>query len=327
MRPTDAVLAVTYRCNARCVMCGIWSGRRVAESPPEMYRNLPSSLRSVNITGGEPFLRDDLPEIVEAVRGACRRAEIVLSTNGLMTDRIVEMMRQLDAGPRTLGIAVSVDGIGDKHDEMRGIPDAFVKVQATVRRLAESGLGKVRLAFTATPANVEYFGRVYDLSRQLGVEFTCAVAQSSEHYFQTSDETKSIAPEALRRHVEPVIRSELASFSMKRWGRAYFMYGLLQFYSGMGRPLPCHAGGDFFFVDPTGDVYPCNVLSHVMGNLNEQAFDELWRSERGDRARGGAKACQAGCWMICTARTSMQRHRFRVLAWAIKHKFFPGRPL
>ena len=61
MMPVDAVLAVTYRCNARCTMCGIWSSKPVAELPPAAYARLPASLRDVNLTGGEPFLRDDLP--------------------------------------------------------------------------------------------------------------------------------------------------------------------------------------------------------------------------------------------------------------------------
>lgn len=323
MRPNDAALAVTYRCNARCVMCGIWKGRKVADPPAEMYRNLPDSLRSVNVTGGEPFLRKDLLELVETLRETCPRADVVISTNGLMGDYIVAVMRRLDHGPRRVGLAISVDGIGDMHDEMRGVPGAFAKAQATLRRLAESGLGGVRLAFTATPLNVQHFSRVYDLSRQFGVEFTCAVAQGSEHYFQVSGEKMRMAPEVLEREMAPVIRAELATSSLKRWARAYFMRGLLQFASGRGRLLPCAAGRDFFFVDPAGDVYPCNVLSHVMGNLNEQSFDELWSSSRAERAREGADACRQGCWMVCTARSAIRGRRLPVLGWALAHKLMP----
>ena len=324
MKPSDAVLAITYRCNARCVMCGIWRGRSPNEMAPAAYRNLPASLRSVNVTGGEPFLRKDLIDVVETVREACPRADIVISTNGLLTERIVDAMRRLDHGPGRVGVAVSVDGIGDMHDHTRGVPGAFAKAQATLRRLAESGIGGVRMAFTATPENVTHFTRVYDLSRQFGVEFTCAVAQGSEHYFQIGDEGLAIAPEVLRLGMVPVILAELATWSPKRWARAYFARGLLGFASGQGRPLGCRAGEDFFFVDPSGDVYPCNVLSHVMGNLEEQAFDAIWRSPRAGKAREDVRACQGGCWMVCTARTAIQRRRPRVLGWALAHKLIPG---
>jgi len=323
--PVDAVLAVTYRCNARCAMCGIWRGRQVKESPVEAYRNLPRSLRSVNITGGEPFLRQDLAEVVEAVRAACPRADVVISTNGLLTERIVDVMRRLARGRRPAGVAVSVDGIGEMHDEIRGVPEAFVRVQATLRRLAESGVGGVRLAFTATPRNIGHFGRVYDLSRQLGVEFTCALAQASENYFQVTDVGPPISREAVVFEMAPVVRAELAGWSPKRWARAYFLRGLMRFALGEGRPLPCGAGRDFFFADPTGDVYACNVLSQVMGNINEQPFGDLWRSERAGRARAAAAGCPDGCWMVCTARSAIRRRKARVLAWALAHKLMPGR--
>ncbi len=323
MNPLDAALAVTYRCNARCVMCGIWSGREVAESPPTLYRRLPASLRSVNLTGGEPFLRDDLPQVVEAVQAACPKAEIVISTNGLLTERIVEVMRRL----RGVGVAVSVDGIGETHDRVRGVEEAFVRAQATLRELAEHGVGGVRLAFTVTPENMDHFGRVYDLSRQLGVEFTCAVAQESEHYFQTSGGGLRIAPEKLREVMEPVARAELGTASPKRWARAWFMRGLMGFVEGRGRPAPCGAGDAFFFMDPSGDVYPCNVLSPVMGNLNEESFEELWRSERARRARRQVAACPAGCWMVCTARPAMRRRKLGILAWALWRKMAKGRVL
>ena len=319
MNPIDAVLAVTYRCNARCAMCGIWRGKGGDGLPPETYRNLPASLRSVNITGGEPFLRDDLVAVVETVHAACPRAEVVISTNGLQTDRIVESMRRLGGG-KWLGLAVSLDGIGEMHDSIRGVPGAFAKAQETIRRLTEIGIGGLRLAFTASRENTDHLPRVYDLSRQLGVEFTCAVAQGSDHYFQINGEGLGPAPEALKRALEPVIRAELRSMSLKRWGRAYFMKGLYRLAAGEGRELPCYAGNAFFFADPAGEVYPCNMLCRVMGNLGEQPFDEMWNSPRAEKARQEARPCQGGCWMVCTARTAMRRHKWRVLCWALRRK-------
>jgi radical SAM protein with 4Fe4S-binding SPASM domain len=322
MEPVEAVLAVTYRCNARCVMCGIWKGKQPPEAPPEMYRKLPDSLRSVNVTGGEPFLRGDIEEVIGTVREACPRAEIVVSTNGLLTKRVVDVMRRVDDGK--VGVAVSVDGIGEMHDRIRGVPESFVKTQQTLRRLAEQGIGGVRIAFTVTPENLDHFERVYDLSRQLGVEFTCAIAQGSEHYFQIGDEGLRPAPEALRRAMEPVARAELATGSPKRWARAWFMRGLVRFATGQGRELACRAGRDFFFVDPAGEVYPCNVLCRILGNLNEQSFEELWTSERAESARSEVERCHTGCWMICTARPAMRRRRCRILAWALWKKLFGG---
>lgn len=323
MNPTDAVIAATYRCNARCQMCGIWRGKGVDGLAPDAYRNLPPTLRSVNVSGGEPFMREDLADVVLAIRSACPRAEIIISTNGLLPKRVAEVMRRLGGG-EWLGLAVSVDGIGDMHDQVRGTPGAFAKAQATVRELSELGIGGVRLAFTATPENVEHLPRVYDLACQFGAEFTCALAQGSEHYFQIDEGGLGAPPEALRRAAAPVVRAELASMSPKRWARAYFLEHLCRFAEGRGRPFPCAAGEDFFFADPAGDVYPCNVLCRMMGNLAEQDFAEMWQSERARAARAEVAKCQSGCWMVCTARTAMRRRWARVLAWALGRKLRPG---
>jgi radical SAM protein with 4Fe4S-binding SPASM domain len=100
------------------------------------------------------------------------------------------------------------------------------------------------------------------------------------------------------------------------------MKGLWDFASGRGRALPCRAGRDFFFLDPGGDVYTCNAAPYRMGNLAEQEFDVLWSSPGAGDARTQADRCQAGCWMICTARTAIRRAWPRALAWAVWHKAF-----
>ncbi len=315
MMPVDAVLAVTYRCNARCTMCGIWSANPVAELPPAAYARLPSSLRDVNLTGGEPFLRDDLPEIHAAVRSACRRAQTIVSTNGILTDRIIAAVRAMAGVEPGIGVAVSVDGPPEIHDRMRGVSGAYERAMATVRGLQQAGFRNLRLAFTLTDGNPNCLEKVYALARELGVEFTCALQHGSEHYFRMK------APEArsIQAEIAPAIRGELRSLSLKRWARAYFMNGLAQYAAGRDRPLPCRAGRDFFFMSPSGDIFTCNGESFRMGNLNRQTFDQLWKSLEASNARACAHFCRAGCWMVCTARTAVRRAWPRVLLWALVH--------
>src|SRR5438093_9153719 len=89
--PRSAVVAVTMACQSRCTMCDIWQYGRGSELRPEDYSRLPASLREVNISGGEPFLRKDLPDIVRVIRARCPKARIVISTNALMPARIEQM--------------------------------------------------------------------------------------------------------------------------------------------------------------------------------------------------------------------------------------------
>jgi len=317
MMPVDAALAVTYRCNARCAMCGIWKSEPGPELPPDVFRRLPSSLRDVNLTGGEPFLRRDLPAVHEAVRSACPSSRTVISTNGLLTDRIAESVQQMARAEPGLGVAVSIDGPAPVHDRIRGIPGAYDKAMRSVKSLQDAGFANLRLAFTATRSNAQHLWEVYSLAQSMGVQFTCAIEHASEHYFQSPEAAAPVPLDALRGPLERVMESELRSLSPKRWARAYFLLGMWHYARGRGRLHPCRAGRDFFFMDPAGDVYTCNAAPFRMGNLAETDFDALWHSPEADAARKRVIACQQPCWMVCTARTAIRRAWPQVLAWAL----------
>src|SRR4030066_632482 len=89
--PKEICLILTYRCNAKCNMCDVWHNptRPQDEITLTDINKLPSGLRFINITGGEPFIRQDIGEIIGAIRKKTRR--IVISTNGYFTDRIIEL--------------------------------------------------------------------------------------------------------------------------------------------------------------------------------------------------------------------------------------------
>ena len=272
----------------------------------------------MNLTGGEPFLRDDLPEIHAAVRSACPRARTVVSTNGILTDRIVAAVRAMARREPEIGVAVSLDGPPEMHDRMRGVPGAYDRAMATVRGLQEAGFRNLRLAFTLTPRERE-LRRRSTRSRANSASSSPARCSTAPSITSTSRRPKRGSEAELRRQIAPAIRGELRSLSPKRWARAYFMGGLCRFAAGRGRPLPCRAGRDFFFMSPSGDVFTCNAVPFQMGDLSRQSFDQIWDSLEASNARASADCCRAGCWMICTARTAMRRAWPRVLLWALVH--------
>ncbi len=326
--PVDAVIAVTYRCDSRCNMCNIWRLPPGEELAPEEYRRLPATLRDVNITGGEPFLRDDIVEVVRAVYERCGGPRIVISTNGFERRRIMHAAPALMRIGRSVGLAVSLDGIGEIHDEIRGVAGGFDRVVETLKQLRTIGYRNVRVAFTAQRRNVKHLGAVYDLSRQFGFQFTTSVAQNSEFYFST-DENQTVDPGALDEELRYVMRKELLSASPKRWLRAYFYAGVLRFNTTRERMLACRAGRDSFFMDPAGNVYPCLTLNRGMGNLRARGFDEIWESEEAGSARGAVDRCAEPCWMICTARTAMLRRPDEPARWILASwlKLAAGRPV
>ncbi len=318
-RPIDVVLATTYRCNARCIMCNIWKNPSENDLLPEEYRFLPTSLRYVNVSGGEPFLRDDIPEIVRVVKERAPSSEIIISSNGFLPDRVERSMREALKIDPTIGVGISIDGAGELHNHVRGIPRGFDKCMDTVERLKGLGMTNIRLAFTVVDDNVDDLPEVYRLTKKMGIQFTMAVAQNSSHYFMT-EENHFGRIEKLRERLGPLVEDLLRSSQPKNWLRAFFAHGLFRYAAGAGRPFVCNAAEDFFFVGPNGNIYPCNVLDRVIGNVRETSFDEIWASHEAEKIREEVRSCQLRCWMVCTARADMKRNAGQVVGWVAANK-------
>ncbi len=304
----DIVLAVTYRCNSRCRMCSIWKiNDHSDEISPDVLKNLPLDLETLNLSGGEPFLRADLSEMIKIAKKTCPNISITISSNGFATDLIIERMKEILKIDRNISVAISIDGIGEKHNEIRGIPGGFDRAINTVKRLKEMGVKKLRLAFTAADYNFQELPAVYQLSRELGVEMTLAAVHSSDNYF--GQENHIVKNEQIASQLEWLTRKELSSLRPKNWLRAYFTYGLQYFVEKGMRILPDYSGELNCFIDPRGNIYPCDVSTIVIGNL-KKGFDLIDEKDY---------VCQHS-WMICTARQAIKKHWKEALWWVIKRK-------
>ena len=133
--PTDISIITTYRCPMRCVMCNIWRNptRVDEEIRPEELEMLPD-FKFVNITGGEPFVREDLDEIIDVMFRKSPR--IVISTSGWFDDRVIALAEKY---PK-IGIRISIEGMRDKNDELRGRSGGFDKGVGILRELKSGNL-------------------------------------------------------------------------------------------------------------------------------------------------------------------------------------------
>lgn len=319
--PTDCVVAATYICNSKCTMCDFWKETRKPTVTLDDYRKLPRTLRDINVSGGEPFLHPQIVEIVRVLRETCPKARITISTNGFLTDLTVKRVAEILKFYPAIGIRISIDGIGDMHERVRRIPQALEKDLATLRALKAIGVRDLGLAYTMSEENADHLTKVYELARQEGVDFTSAVAQSSDFYFGGKQIERHADAAAIAREFDAVIRAQLQSRHSKQWVRAFFTSGLKCLALENVQVLPTRAGTDFFFLDPFGVVYPSVVHPSPMGNIMEVAtFQELWQSDVADKSRDVVRRWTRPYWMVCTARTSIRRHALRVVTWIIRNK-------
>jgi len=132
-------------------------------------------------------------------------------------------------------------------------------------------------------------------------------------------------------HIEALVNRLLRSNSPKKWFRAYFNHGLINYIYSQPRLLPCDMSFDTFFIDPYGDVMPCNGTKdkEVMGNLNEQTWDELWNSPAAEAVRDRVRHCDRQCWMIGSVSPAMHKYIWKPAWWVLTHKaraLFTSRP-
>lgn len=322
-RPSWCTYLVTYRCNARCRMCDSWRVKPGDELSPaqvaEVFGKI-GRLDVVRLTGGEPFLREDMPEIAEAVRAASRPGVIHVTTNGSFPERIESFVGRF-ARPRMLRFMVSFDGMHAEHDANRGEDVTFEYALDAVRRLValreKHGL-EVSVNHTVISAQSlrdnQELCRVFD---DLGVTVHSVLAYSDSAMYSARLRFKKaehlIVPSGypLHPHLQgadvlgfvdrELQRAERIRDPMLRIGKRYYLRGLRQRLAGAARPKPrprCVALRSHIRLLPDGSVPVCQFNTERTGNLLRESFEAVWHGAPARASRRWVDACP-GCWAEC----------------------------
>jgi MoaA/NifB/PqqE/SkfB family radical SAM enzyme len=333
--PINVTFSVTRRCQSRCKTCFIWKDRGHEEEAPEL--DLPTIerlFRSIgwtyffNVSGGEPFLRSDLHEIVRLACRHLRPAVIHIPTNALMperieaiTEKILEVIR-IEAPGTLLTIKPSFDGIGKQHDDIRGVPGNFEKLLDTLERLKalrqrfeylHVGVGTVVSRFNqnSLEAIIAYAG-------SLGVNtYINEVAEEREEFFNLAS---GITPD------ENSYRKIMLTFKETVRGRLKGMRLLSRITTAMRivyydiasdilkenkQVIPCYAGILNVHINSDGAVWPCAVLAYngQMGRINKDTdFLNVWNSKEAKKIRKSIFAGKCACPLANQAYSNILLH-------------------
>lgn len=314
-RPLHLTLFVTRRCNAHCPYCFYLAAAGCEPAPaPELsldeYERLAPTvgpLLWLAFSGGEPVLRRDLPDIAAVFARHCRPCFLTLPTNGLLPAATAAMAeRILAACPRsTVVVKVSIDGVGDGHDALRGVPGAYDKAIASCRLLADLAHRQPRLQLgvntVLTAVNHETVGRLVDeVAAMEGVGgHTISLVRGRLAQPRYLD----VPPQAFREvqdHLHRPGKARRYSFVGGRLKAAEerMRAELVAEIAATGcSPLPCHAGRLSIVLSETGEVFSCEMIDQSFGNLRDYGYD-LRRVLVSERARKGLRRIDAGC--ACT---------------------------
>jgi MoaA/NifB/PqqE/SkfB family radical SAM enzyme len=310
-----ASISTTHRCNAKCHMCNIWQHptKKEEEITPAIIDKLPP-IPTINITGGEPFIREDLEEILAVLKPKTKR--VVIVTNGFWTSRILNVATKHP----WIGIRISIEGLPEVNDELRGIKDGFDRAIRTLVELNHLGLKDIGVSVTVSDRNAKDLLVLYHLAKMMRVEFATAAIHNSYYFYKFDNKFEH--PDVAITELEKVIEELLRSRKIKNWFRAYFNHGLINYINGNPRLLPCKMGYHAFLLDPYGEVRPCNGMEETMGNLKEKTFDAIWNGQEARRVRQKVDSCSCNCWLIGSVIEPMKEQISLPLKWIIKRKLF-----
>ncbi len=315
-QPYHLTFVVTHPCNSRCIMCYLWHEKRGDELSVDEVRRIFrandfSSLIALTLTGGEPTLRRDLPELLGTILRACPNIrQVTLATNGLDSQRIIKQIRAcLKAIPansavQVFAVQVSVDGVGKVHDDIRGIPGYYERVMGTINLLKDMAKSEprltVKLSSTIQPGNLDSVPKLQAVAKELQQPIRFGALVFSPYYYMNNDQTQSLRFTPEQEKQAAVVFSQLADSDPSANVKFYYR-DVARMVRGAPRGQTCMMGYYSFVLEFNGDVYACvNCEKRTFGNLRRQSFLEIWRGASANKVRQDVRTnCCPGCASIC----------------------------
>jgi MoaA/NifB/PqqE/SkfB family radical SAM enzyme len=281
-------LEVTQRCIARCRMCNIWrSPQKAPELTVESWlallkRDLFSDLVELDITGGEPFLRRDLDDLLHAVCGPTQRhwqalRSIAVTTNGFLTQRVLAACRHILPAARCAGIDLvmvcAMDAIGEAHDAIRGYPGGWRRADQTIQGLlglrAEYPNLVIGLKTTILPETVGELEAIvkYATKRRLFTIISpCIVTRG--RYLNAGRAADLAFKPSQRQAMAHFFRQAASSWS-------FHEACLARYLEGGQMHKPCTVGFNYVFIRSQGALFPCPMIDRSPGNVMDVPIEKL----------------------------------------------------
>jgi len=271
----------------------------------------------MTFSGGEPFLRGDLPDIILSAIESCRPAIVNIPTNGWFTDRVVAGVKRIcTASPGTqLVVNLSVDHhVPESHDIIRGAPGSYPRLMETLAGLRALGLPNLTVGVhtVVSDKNEHDFPAVAEGLSHLGADSYIAECAEERVELQTMD--TGITPKAalFARAAGAVLAvdsvADGAVARMVRSLRSEYYGRVTRFLDGDAAAMPvCHAGFLSCHIGADGDLWSCCVLARSFGNLRDVDFDfrKTWFSSEAEEFRTWMRERRCACPLANAAYTNM----------------------
>jgi O-antigen chain-terminating methyltransferase len=291
----EIIYVPTLRCNYKCLHCGqnrfIKKEEEISSSYIiEAIENLNITNSEIFITGGEPFLKEDLEEfILEIVNNKKYNVRVSITTNGYFTEKIKSLIDKVNFKEK-LSFSISIDGIGDMHNNIRGNSQAYKKAIDTVNMINELGI-EVSVNTVIQKSNISQLEEIDNtlkdkFKNKVKHDFIpemIDVSQNKEFQFNNDDVKKIFKYTDCKKDIKYLLSK--GNFRLKN----------------------CHAGLKNFVISPTGKIYTCltgmsyfsdsEENKYYMGDLKKDSINKIL-DQRENVYKKNIKSCH-GCNNPC----------------------------
>ena len=294
-KPDYLSIALTWKCNSRCSTCGIWnaphSNREMTlEDYERLLRDpLLSNLKVWEMTGGEPTLYKDIRELTHlAFELLPKKTQVRIGTNCIAVNQLIDLIDEFKDKP--LFLALSIDGISQKHDEIRGVKGNFhkvVKVIRHIRRLQRQGSPiQFGASVCVSKLNIDHVPKLTNWLERNHIPFQLTPVifppyARIEYAREERDNLDFISPTERAKAIELFSRYHKLTYELFRlyWAKKKY-------------PIPaCYALQKYIHITPDGDCEVCMWRPVVVGNLTKNTFSEIWKGKKTAERREKIRDC------------------------------------
>ena len=319
MLPLNLTVSVTYSCNSRCKTCNVWKKKVNEFSFDEFnmtFKKIGVQPYWFTISGGEPFLRKDIVEICASAYDNCRPGIINIPTNGILSDRIPGKVEEIiECCPDTqIIINLSLDGIEEKHDQIRCVKNNYEKTMKTYKALRQLDYPNFELGIHTVISrfNVDKIPEIYKHFQTFQAD--SYITEIAEERVELDTIGAGITPD-LDDYSKTIdfLADELKKQDFSGVSKITQSFRS-QYYELVKRTLkekrqiiPCYAGFASAQISPDGDVWTCCIRADPIGNLrdNEYDFKKVWLSEKANTLRKSIKNKDCWCPLANASYTNM----------------------
>lgn len=272
---------ITSRCNLRCKHCRAWKLPTNEELSTEEGANLLKQLHDLevkilNFSGGEPFLREDIFQLLEHAK---KFPLITITTNGTLlgSKKVIEQLKQFD----NIRISLSLDGLEKFHDSFRQVPGTFRKATVAIENLTKNSI-RTSIRFTLVTSNIDEALPVFDFvskykTESFNIRAVLPLGRASDSLMPTAREYREILEELFKRSRKkkiPIISGDpiLLPLFPELLGEAWEEMGEKVFSEICAG---CLAGDETLYIKPNGDIGVCAYIPKIVGNVRRAFLIEL----------------------------------------------------